>query len=146
MISLKFPVSHRRKGKPTGFVKKILNGTKIHTIRANYDLWLKRIKEVRDGDAELSLRYWSGLPYRSKQIEFKRLTSEDLVGVQKLTFRGGFTIFPQIHEGDMIMDIHPKLLARNDGLIYNNWVSWFSQNNYDRSKPFAIIHFTGFRY
>jgi hypothetical protein len=44
MISTVFPAYHKRKGEETRFVEKILNLIKIHTIRANYQLWAKRIK------------------------------------------------------------------------------------------------------
>ena len=39
---------------------------KLHTIRANYPLWEKRIKDIQEGHAVLSVRQWSGKPYRSK--------------------------------------------------------------------------------
>ena len=32
----------------------------------------------------------------------------------------------------------------NDGLSLDDWFSWF--NDYNLSKPMAIIHFTNFRY
>ena len=67
IISRTFPSYHLRKGKETGFVEKIPD-EKIHTIRANYPLWEKRIKEVQFGEAVLSLRYWSDKPYKSEQV------------------------------------------------------------------------------
>ncbi len=35
-------------------------------------------------------------------------------------------------------------LAEYDGLPFLDWHDWFK--NYDHSQPFAIIHFTEFRY
>ena len=40
--------------------------------------------------------------------------------------------------------IELPLLAKNDGLSFNDWFYWFEK--YDLSKPLAIIHFTKFRY
>ncbi len=116
---------------------------KIHTIRANYPLWEKRMKEVQDGKACLSIRQWSGKPYRSPQIEIARLTAEDGVGIQKLRyqadyFTGEYGFFVSGKE------ISTHELANNDGLMYNDWAAWFK--GYDLSQPLAIIHFTKFRY
>lgn len=56
-LSEKFPTTHTRKGQETDFRRLFLNGNKIHTIRANFPLWEKRIA---------------------------RLTAEDGVGIQEL--------------------------------------------------------------
>jgi len=48
------------------FENPVLDGTKIHTIRADYDYW-----ERYDGK-ECSFRIWTGKPYRSPQREFFR--------------------------------------------------------------------------
>lgn len=96
-VSRHFPAKHPRRGESTFFPARIQNGlgdshyiqsptSKIHTIRANYDLWKKRIDEVNAGEAVLSLRYWTGKPYNSKQQEFARLDKNSGIGVQKLTF------------------------------------------------------------
>ena len=60
------------------------NFPKIHTIRTNYQLWEKRINEVQEGNAVLSIRQWSGKPYRSKQTTILNLTKDDGVGIQPL--------------------------------------------------------------
>lgn len=69
MLSEFFPKTHNKAGMPTEFKEKVLNKKKIHTIRANFPLWEKRIKEVQEGRAVLSIRQWTGEPYRSKQVE-----------------------------------------------------------------------------
>ncbi len=141
-----FPAWHPRKGEPTEFLEKFLNGqtckenAKLHTIRANYPLWLKRIREVQNGNAVLSVRQWSGRPYASKQVEIARLTAADGVGIQKLEFYDGRIIYPTIGE----CHAGVKEIANKDGLYANDWVDWF--NGYDLTKPLAIIHFTSFRY
>lgn len=48
-LSQYFLATHKRAGDPTDFKEKFLSGEKIHTIRANYPLWEKRIKEVQEG-------------------------------------------------------------------------------------------------
>lgn len=112
---------------------------KLHTIRANYPLWEKRIKEVQEGYAVLSIRQWMGKPYRSKQVEIARLSAEDGVGIQKLELTNDFS--------ECIVGDHRYSyvsVAKNDGLHHADWLDWFSC--YDLSKSMAVIHFTKFRY
>ena len=89
-ISQVFPQSHNRKGEPTNFIVSIAKFEKIHTIRANYELWEKRIAEINKGNAVLSVRVWTGKPYRSKQREMFAFES---VGIEKLTFFNGELVF-----------------------------------------------------
>lgn len=113
---------------------------KRHTIRANYPLWAKRIAEVERGDACLSIRQWTGIPYRSKQVEIARLTKDDVVGIQELIFDDIDEFYCLTPDGYI-----PRAdIARNDGLSLEDWRSWFK--GYDLSQPMAIIHFTKFRY
>lgn len=141
-LSKSFPRTHARAGEPTEFREKFLKEEKIHTIRANYELWSKRIKEVQEGRAVLSVRQWTGKPYCSKQVEIARLTAEGGVGIQKLCFPNRLTALVDYPERKLSVDF--KLLAKNDGLSLADWCDWF--RHYDLSKPLAIIHFTNFRY
>ena len=168
MLSAVFPKTHNKAGMPTGFKVQFslgqgcpdcdkpqdLSGVnisdcngcvnacslpKLHTIRSNYPLWEKRIKEIQEGNAVLSIRQWSGNPYRSKQVEIARLTTEDGVGIQKLELTNDLS--------ESIVGDHRYSyvsVAKNDGLRPADWLDWFSC--YDLSKPMAIIHFTKFRY
>lgn len=138
-LSKVFPATHPCKGEPTGF-REAFRKTKLHTIRANYPLWAKRIAEVQRGEAVLSVRQWSGRPYMSKQETIATLTADDGVGIQKLTFFSGRIIYPTVGKYQPSV----KEMAHNDGLHATDWVYWFK--NYDLSKPLAIIHFTKFRY
>lgn len=144
-LSKFFLKQHIRAGEETGFKDSFLKGKKVHTIRANYNLWEARIKEVQEGKAVLSIRQWSGLPYRSKQDEITELSKEDGVGIQKLTFNkdsnGEFFLEDFDIDGKYI-DFDK--LAANDGLLTEDWFRWFKK--YDLSKPMAVIHFTSFRY
>lgn len=138
-LSEKFPTTHTRKGQETDFRRLFLNGNKIHTIRANFPLWEKRIAQIQKGEAVLSVIQWTGKPYQSKQVEIARLTAEDGVGIQELKLTD--LSRPTTINGQRI---ELPLLAQNDGLSFNDWFNWFI--GYDLSKPLAIIHFTKFRY
>lgn len=168
-LSQNFLSTHKRAGEETHFKEKFLLGQgcpdcaspqdlsginisdcngcvracsfpKLHTIRANYPLWEKRIKEVQEGRAALSIRQWTGKPYRSKQVEIAMLTAENGVGIQRLEFTDCRLRFPYIDSEWTSM----VSIAEHDGLSLNDWVEWF--NGYDHSRPLAIIHFTKFRY
>ncbi len=109
-------------------------------------MWRENFDEIDNGDACLSVRHWSGLPYRSKQVEFVRLTRDDGIGLQKLKFEkdesGRRSIMLNIIDGKYASAI--QTVARNDGLSFEDFMEWFK--DYDLNKPMAIIHFTPFRY
>ena len=149
-LSHSFPANHKKHGIPTYFKEKFF-GTpgmirKIHTIRANYALWRKRFEKIAAGEACLSVREWTGAPYRSKQKELARLTREDGIGIQKLQLEVADKLFGKYHAriDDGCGSASIIGLATNDGLSLEDWKEWFK--NYDISKPLAIIHFTNFRY
>lgn len=157
-LSQVFPADHPKAGKRTHFAAKVQdtlndkpNTDKIdpdykrHTIRANYPLWAKRFEQIERGEACLSIRQWTGKPYRSKQEEIARLTKEDGIGLQKLEFAPCYGIIgaAAVIEGANKF-ISKITLAYNDGLTHDDWLDWFK--SYDLSKPMAIIHFTNFRY
>ena len=148
-VSVLFPKTHKNSGKQTFFREKInealipiceapILGSKIHTIRGNYELWKKRIDEINKGKAILSLRFWSGKPYNSKQVEFFQLDKESGLGVQKLEDPTNFIYAPI--EGKKV---NWDLVAKNDGLSFEDFCEWFKVRS---DKPMAIIHFTDFRY
>ena len=149
-LSKTFPKTHRRAGEPTNFRTLLETGVKKHTIRANYPLWAKRIKEIQDGEACISIRQWSGKPYASKQEEICRLTSDNGVGIQKVfinpnMFNPELLVAALDREGNGFNTaLSSGFLAEYDGLPFLDWHDWFK--NYDYSQPFAIIHFTEFRY
>lgn len=147
-LSQVFPVTHNRSGEPTGFKDKFLAAIKqdgewwkLHTIRANYELWKKRFEKIEKGEACLCIRQWSGKPYRSKQVEIARLTREDGIGLQALKFTFGDINKPVIVGGN---DPTPTALSHNDGLSETDWRYWFS--GYDLTQTLAVINFTSFRY
>lgn len=148
-VARKYPSKHIRRGEDTNFVKKILNnytvkvdelGAKIHTCRSNYEYWERIVNEVNAGKAILSVRYWSGKPRKSKQVEIVSFDHNSGIGIQKLVFEKAFLANPTIN-GERI---HLTELAQNDGLEFNDFLSWFEDS--DLTEPLAIIHFTTFRY
>jgi|688.fasta_scaffold523709_2 hypothetical protein len=159
-VSRTFPTTHARAGEPTHFLEKIISAIggyenqlgkatgankispKIHTIRANYNLWKKRMDDVQAGKAVISLRYWSEKPYNSKQIEFARLDKDSGCGVQEIYFKYECVLYPRVSIDKPVLNL--ELLAQNDGLSKEDFKEWFK--SYDLSKPMAIIHFTKFRY
>lgn len=160
-LSQVFPSTHARAGKPTNFEAAFRAGQvfnrgseclyrhpKLHTIRANYDFWAKRFEKIAAGEACLSIRQWTGKPYRSKQVELAKLTREDGIGIQelhivkeKLNSRPIWLGYVDGEQGDYKFFTN---LSGNDGLSFDDWLEWFK--GYDLSKPLAIIHFTKFRY
>lgn len=143
-LSTKFPATHYLRGQETDFFQKIKDGTKIHTIRANFPLWKKRFEKINAGEACLSIRYWTGKPYASKQEEFLKLTKDDGIGIQVLQFNNSDVEFPKIVKQYTTEWVERGILAKNDGLSLDDFVNWFK--GYDLSNPLAIIHFTKFRY
>ncbi len=128
-IRRNFPATHANKGQETNFLDAIKNGTKIHTIRKNYLLWSKRFEKINAGEACISLRYWSGLPYRSKMIEAFSFDKSHGIGLQQMA------LFNNSNLDD---------IAKNDGLSREDFDEWFKK--VEKSEPLAIIHFTNFRY
>jgi hypothetical protein len=145
MVAEKFPVYHSRKGEPTGFGLAIKHYDKIHTIRANYELWKKRIDEVNAGRAILELRMWVGKPYQkgSTQACIFRYDKTHGLGVEKVAFYHGELTVPMLPLQNNLL-INVMDLAKNDGLHVVDFFDWFKP--YDLKQPMAIIHFTNFRY
>lgn len=150
-LSKAFPKGHKKQGESTGFEDKVLNALnnsnpeqpkKLHTIRANFGLWALRIAEIKAGRAVLSIRQWTGKPYRSKQREIARMSKESGIGIQAVLFPD-LTNTPPIIIGALDKTGLSEV-AHNDGLSFEDWQEWFK--TYDLSKSLAIIHFTKFRY
>lgn len=145
-VSEYFPVTHSKRGTPTGFAFAIEIGCKKHTIRANYSLWKKRLDEVMDDKAILSVRYWSGKPYNSKQVTVKNFVATDGVGIEKIEFLKDGDGVPALKYPTVNNRQNPPiwLIAENDWLPFIDFKEWFK--NYDLTQPMAIIHFSRFRY
>lgn len=145
IVSETFPSPHARQGDETNFFDFIGRGFKMHTMRGNYPLWKKRIEEVQAGEAILSVRKWSGKPYKSKQVEMYRFDASSGVGIQELKFEYFILTNPYVvSEKGFPRFIDVLKLAHRDGLTYADFKEWFKRYNLD--QPIALIHFTSFRY
>lgn len=135
LLSKQFLAGHPKAGQPTCFFDKISCLDKIHTIRSNYEFWKKRIDQVNEGKAILSIRQWTGKPYKSPQQELLQLYK---AGIQKLEWDWlGWFI------DDYDSDFGIKDFAPNDGLSVEDFKAWFKKYPVE---PMAIIHFTDFKY
>lgn len=156
-LSKRFMKGHPKEGEPTDFKNKFLEYLKKHTIRGNYELWNKRIEEVQRGEAKLSIRQWSGKPYASKQEIIMELTAENGAGIERLDMQflpDGSPVCSIVKLVDGVCEqlgcfsnALIRTLAQNDGLSYEDWLSWFNPKRKPMSEEsYAIIHFTDFRY
>lgn len=141
MLAKTFPKGHPKAGQPTGFKEKFLKGEKIHTIRLHPDSWRKRIIDIVNGDAKLSIRQWSGKPYRSKQEIIKDLYYDrnGNIGYENMEF-SAFRRNPAAY------GFLQPIIAGNDGLLLEDWKYWFKKELLADRKIGIIIHFTSFRY
>ena len=119
-VSRTFPKTHKRAGEQTFFPEMILSALgkepqykifnpKLHTIRANYERWAKQAEVINRGEAILSVRYWSDVPYRSKQVEICQLTK---IGVQKIFIPNPIYILVDGKKYDWVV------ISKNDGLSF----------------------------
>jgi hypothetical protein len=183
LLSKTFFPQHPKAGQETHFKEKVICGQcgcklidecvecgdwlgvyellKIHTCRLNYEYWKKRIDRLKAEGGALSIRQWSGKPYRSKQEVIVNIPSEN-VEVQKLTLcinkgtdfyvEGKITPIHSITEWEATVNgnnIHVANLAANDGLNVEDYKAWFApvfEKKQTNTLDFAIIHFTKFRY
>lgn len=122
--------SSSRAGENTNFPTKIAKGAKKHTIRKNLEFWAPRIDDVAAGKARLSIRVWTGAPYRSKQKEVVTLDFARWQTCVK-TPRG-------IEIDGILQDV--KTIARNDGLQVEDFKEWFEDVPF--GEPLILIHFT----
>lgn len=147
MISLSktFPKTHKRAGVKTFFVRSINNGTKIHTIRTGYERWRHNLDKVINGTHIVSLRQWTGVPYRSPQDEITLLTD---VGYERISM----SYDPDTGKVKAVINGRPydnvEQIARNDGLKWDDFVDYFFGKGAHNARLFqgVIIHFTKFRY
>lgn len=141
MVATAFPHNHPKKGWPTCFPSKIVQGLKKHTFRENYDLWKERFEKIDRDEAYLSLRSWDGRPYHSDQTILMNLYKSQGIGLQKvqMTPLGWFI-------DDKDSDFTTNDLSRNDGLTPMDFSDWFRGKISIDMEPLALIQFSKFRY
>lgn len=140
IVSQKFPKTHKRSGETTNFLHLILEEIKKHTLRGNYEYWERRFKQIDAGEAYLSIRVWTGKPYRSKQAEVLRLNNTHKIGLQSFRMSCGMIFI----DGNPFLMSKLATIASNDGLHLEDFKEWFK--NYKEGTEMALIHFTKFRY
>lgn len=150
MLSAQYMKGHPKAGQPTFFAEKLTGPVpmKIHTVRAGYDFWKKRIDEILEGKAILSVRRWEAVPYRSKQKTIREFTSRDGIGIQHIGMHKPNPGQICWNVDDRKIDRQLNDIARNDGLTCEDFVRWFFPNPKEPDVLFdgAIIHFTPSRY
>ena len=141
-IGRKFPSFHPRKGMETNFLSMIQKGEKTLTIRDNFDTWFNRIKEVNEGKAVISLRYWLDRPFHSNPQEVRRITDKDGAGCHKFQLVGS-----QIWVDELPMLDHLQInqLLQRDGLNYKDFMAWHTAGKAP-VEPKALIYFNSFRF
>lgn len=128
---------------PTGFIEKIENGTKIHTIRRG-ERWSKAFDRSKD-NGQLLIQHSTGV--RTKA--FKTVFVHRVVSVQKVVIDvkdGNMCELEVIIDGKHLMNLQE--LAWNDG--FDNlfaFCSWFGRD-IETNGPFIgeIIHWTDLKY
>jgi len=142
-MMVKFPTQVPQIAKTTGFKKKILSGDKKHTLRQNYAFWKKRIDEINAGRAILSVRQWSGLPYRSEQKEIKQFGQGEVGYERVVVTKEAADISINTGKGYVfISDKRIRTLAKNDGVPIDLFRKFFKHGVLDG----IIVHFTKLRY
>ena len=137
-----FPVTHAQAGKPTDFERKVKSGTKIHTIRWGYDLWVKRYSDINAGTKYLSVKEWVGRPYHSEHREYAQI---EKIGLQRIKLiKTDADAIPQVFIDGKRLSAHE--VALNDGLSVEDFTNWFFGSEKIEVFDGAVIHFTGFRY
>jgi hypothetical protein len=136
MVAKTYPAYHSKGGQLTKFMLKIWDNEKLHTFRANYELWVKRAENINAGLAILSVRQWTDKPYRSKQ---KQEFTQTKLTIQKAELIDNNTM----RIDGKHYDLSDGYIANNDGLSLNDFREWFKK--YPK-KPLALIHFTNLKY
>jgi len=67
MLTKVFFSEHPKSGQETHFADLVKAGKKIHTCRDNFNYWAEKIASLKRTGGVLSVRQWSGKPYRSPQ-------------------------------------------------------------------------------
>ena len=139
-------------GSPSNFKDKILDGTKIHTIRATR----RGKRQIETGD---ELHLWDGSPRNTRGNSAKIPGSwvcsgvepayilfdeqEDVYSVRVMVGRvyAGSVNYTQLSWENV------KRLAENDGLTINQFVNWFWEATNKGTELFQgfIIHWTSLR-
>lgn len=157
MLTKVFFDQHPRAGEPTNFASLVKQGLKVHTCRDNYQYWADKVAKLKEAGGTLSVRQWSGKPYRSPQEIVVEIPASE-VEVSELTMEHNFYPEPnrphhECHYYRAMIDNKPidmKKLAQNDGFSRVEDFTEFIQPLFTKYQKrvirLAIIHFNSYRY
>nr|DAQ59753.1 MAG TPA: hypothetical protein [Caudoviricetes sp.] len=140
MLSKVFTSGHSKAGQPTRFKEQLMDGTKKHTIRGNYQYWAKKAEQINAGKMVLSIRQWTGRPYNSEQEEIMQLHTLRVQAIS-INITDATPMVGVYGDTDKLLSAEEiEKMARNDGLCVEDWLEWMCP----KGKPFAgaILHFT----
>ena len=137
MLSKNFPEWHSCRGNKTHFEDKIKAGVKLNTYRISTKTWLKKAIDVMNGRAIISVREWTGEPYKTKQKELFKLGYKTKFNICEISrneeYANKFCIIEQsIFE--YVLNKYPisisslndcERLSREDGLSEVQFCEWF---------------------
>lgn len=127
-FSKNFPSYHTKKGFQTNFIDKILDKEKTTTIRTNFKRWNNIRRDVNNGSAILSLRYWSGKPYRSKQVEFALCSK---LNTERVFITNDHNGFEMSINGNYCTEKQISDIGKSEGLsIDHDFIDWFNTDEF----------------
>lgn len=143
-----FPIKHSRHGQPTDFADKILNGSKIHIIRRNLDIWKLNEEKINSGNYYISVCQWSGKPYASSHVEVARINSPISVQPIAISYHSDSDTLSAVIDGKEYSAPDCNAIAQNEGLSLLDFKEWFFGQNPSADKTFygVIVHFTNLKY
>lgn len=148
IISRTFPATHPRRYEPTFFVEKIWKALQTHGYKEPWNFFnelpgLSSVINIHDYAASkekyhtiragrrwklgdmASLRVWSGLPYRSKQIAIvPDLMIQKAIDIE-IHFNPFQVVIPTPGKTNQWGMLSNGLVAENDGLSYDDFQNWF---------------------
>jgi hypothetical protein len=164
-FSKQFQKGHPKAGQPTFFVEKVMacladripNWTMYDSFvqydwYAYYNCTMPKGHTIRAGNRfkpgdMASLRIWSGLPYRSKQIEFAQVEVKktwdieinNRFGAASLEVVINGVIYGQLHYGydKNVNEAGLVELSKNDGLELRDFIDWFEMHPKKTGLRFA---------
>lgn len=122
-----FPSYHPKAGEPTHFIQKILHSTVIPHYKPVGEIgWPPKFHTIRAGNHwkpgdKFSARFWTGVPYRSKQEEFAQLEVKRIFVFEKYANTLWINHL-------LLNSRQEEIVACNDGLTVEELKQWFNKD------------------
>src|SRR4030042_700344 len=151
IVSKSFLKGHIKQGYPTLFVEKIMAGIAdnnpewkipkdfvLYNYHEYYTCHAPKFHTIRKGNRfkvgdKASLRIWSGMPYRSKQVEFAQVEIKKTWDIEMIPALW-FDECQWLINGKQVTKEHLQRLSINDGLDLFDFMVWFCGPNSADSK------------